>query len=68
MVDSGTRTVEYVFESSGAFREAITELDQLMESRESKQDTRKLVAEEVRALEEDVAVRMDYIKSLIDKI
>lgn len=65
MVDSGTRTFEYLYESSVAFRDAITELDELMESRKTKQDMRKLIAEEVRSLEEDVAVRMDYIKSLI---
>lgn len=68
MVDSGSRTFEYLYESSGAFMSALAELNQLMEKRESKQDMRALITEEVRALEEDVAVRMDYIKSLIKEL
>lgn len=68
LVDSGTRRTEVLWESSPVFQNAITELNQIMKKRETKVDTRKLIVEEVAALEEDVAVRIDYIKSLIDKV
>ena len=68
MVDSGTRTAAIVYESAPAFRYAVEELDQLIEARAIKQDSRSLIVDEVRLLEEDVASRIDYIKSLIEKI
>ena len=68
MVDSGTRQAAIVYESAPAFRHAIAELDQIIEAKAAKQDSRSLIADEVRLLEEDVASRIDYIKSLIEKI
>lgn len=68
MVDSGTRQTAILYESAPAFRNAVAELDQIMAAKGAKQDSRSLIAEEVRLLEEDVASRIDYIKSLVDKI
>ena len=68
MVDSGTRETQVIFESSPEFRNALSELYKLMDERESHDEVRKLITEEVKALEEDVAARISYIHSLIDKV
>ncbi len=68
IVDSGTRRTEVLYESSNEFRNAVSELDYLMDAREDSHNTGQLIAEEIRALEEDVTSRIDYIKSLVEKI
>ena len=68
LVDSGTRQTEVIFESSAEFRNAVSELGILMDKRESSDEIRQLIAEEVQYLEEDVAARIDYIKSLVRKV
>jgi hypothetical protein len=68
IVDSGTRQTETLFESTPAFREALHELEQLRSTREKGQDLAALLREEVKHLEEDIALRAQYIQSLIDKL
>jgi hypothetical protein len=68
LVDSGTRQTEVVFESAPAFREALSELEQIKTVRDQGTDLADLITEEVRLLEEDVALRIEYIKSLIKKV
>ena len=68
LVDSGTRQTEVVYESVGAFREALHELEQLKRSREEGQDLKALIREEVRLLDEDISLRVEYINKLIDKL
>ncbi len=68
MVDSGTRQTEVIYESSAEFRNAVSELEHLMDKRDSSDEIRKLIAEEVQHLEEDVSARIDYIKSLVSKV
>ena len=68
MVDSGTRQTETLFESQPAFRESLSELEHLRAEKEHSQDISALIAEEIRLLEEDVALRSDYIKSLLSKL
>ena len=68
LVDSGTRQTEVLFESSAEFRNAVSELDRLMDARDSADEVRKLIAEEMQLLEEDVASRINYIKSLVAKV
>jgi hypothetical protein len=68
MVDSGTRKTELIYESSAEFRNALSELNQLMDARSSSESLGNLIEEEIHALEEDVASRIAYIKSLVDKI
>ena len=68
MVDSGTRQTEVIFESDPAFREALSELEKIKTARDEGADLAALITEEVRLLEEDVALRIDYIKALIKKI
>ena len=68
LVDSGTRRTEVVYESSLEFRNAVAELDQLMEERKSNENLEELIHQEVRALEEEVALRIDGIQSLVKRI
>ena len=68
MVDSGTRQAQTMFESTPAFRQALHELEQLKLMREKGQDLKKLLSEEIRHLEEDIALRAQYIQSLIDRL
>ena len=68
LVDSGTRQTEIVCESLPAFREALHELEQLKLARSKGQDLKALLTEEIRHLEEDIALRTQYIQTLIDKL
>ena len=68
MVDSGTRQTETLFESQSAFREALSELEHIKAEKKLAQNIPELIAEEIRLLEEDIALRTAYIKSLLAKI
>jgi len=68
MVDSGTRQTAVVYESTGAFREALHELNQLKSIRESALELPAIIREEIRLLEEDMALRTAYIKTLLEKL
>lgn len=68
MVDSGTRQTEIIYESNLAFREALGELEDLKMEKSTAAGLSELIAEEVRLLEEDMKLRIEYIKSLIKKI
>ena len=52
----------------GAFREALHELEQLRAERQKGQDLSAQIKEEMRLLEEDIALRLDYIKTLTGKL
>ena len=68
MVDSGTRQTETLFKSTPAFREALHELEQLKLARDQGLDLQAMLREEIRLLQEDIALRTDYIQTLIDKM
>ena len=68
IVDSGTRQTETVFESTPAFREALHELEQLKLARGKGQDVAAMIRAEIKYLEEDIALRTQYIQSLVDKL
>ncbi len=68
LVDSGTRQTEVVYESVGAFREALSELEQLKRVREQGKDLKALIREEVRLLDEDISLRIEYINKLVDQL
>jgi len=68
IVDSGTRQTETLFESTPAFREALHELEQLKLAREKGQDLAAMIREEFQHLEEDIALRSQYIKKLLEKL
>ena len=68
LVDSGTRQTETLYKSTPAFREALHELEQLKLAREQGQDLAAMIREEIKHLEEDIALRTQYIHSLVDKL
>ncbi len=68
LVDSGTRQTGLVYESLPQFREALHELEQLKAAREKGQDVAAMISEELKHLEEDIALRTHYIQSLVDKL
>jgi len=68
IVDSGTRQTETLFESTPAFREALHELEQLKLAREKGGDLAEMIRLEFQHLEEDIALRSQYIKSMLDKL
>jgi hypothetical protein len=68
LVDGGTRQTDIVYESVPAFREALHELEQLKLSRTKGLDLKALLTEEIKHLEEDIALRAQYIQTLIDKL
>ena len=68
LVDSGTRQTVDTYNSSPQFRNAVTELETLMDVKHDADELRSLIKEEVKLLEEDVAARVNYIKSLVDRM
>ena len=68
LADSGTRQTETLYKSTPAFREALHELEQLKSIREQGQDFAAMIREEIKHLEEDIALRTQYIQSLVDKL
>lgn len=68
MVDSGTRETRVIYESSGEFRNAADELSRLLGKKGAVGETRKLIAEEIKLLEEDFAARISNLKSLLEKV
>ena len=57
-----------VMESSPAFREALAELQALMGAKQGKQDVAAAMLDELRQLEEDLAMRVECLESLIGKL
>jgi hypothetical protein len=57
-----------VYESVPEFREALHELELLKVVREKGLDLKAMIREEMRLLEEDIALRTQYINTLIDKL
>lgn len=57
-----------VMESDPAFHAAVEELNALMKSKQRKQDVADAILEELRLLEEDIALRAEYVKELVGKI
>ena len=68
LVDSGTRDTAIVFESTEAFRSALHELEALKVNKSKGEDLAALILAEIQFLEEDIALRTEYIKSLVGKI
>jgi len=68
IVDSGTRQTNMIFESSNEFRNAVAELDKLLKKKSSGNENKNLILEELRMMEEESALRLNYIRSLIDKM
>ncbi len=57
-----------VLETHPDLRKALSELDVLCKQKMQKQDTKKVLLEQIRLLEEDMALRSKYIKELAEKL
>ena len=68
LVDSGTDHAQVIYESTPAFREALSELEKLKSDREKGLDLAAMIKEEMQHLEEDIALRTQYINSLLGKL
>jgi hypothetical protein len=68
LVDSGSRKTQTMYSSTPAFRDALHELEKLKLARKQGKDLKALLQEEVRLLQEDVALRTEYINSLIKQL
>ncbi len=68
LVDSGTLEAEYVLETDPVLREAIDELQDILETKGNKQEVAGAILEELRSLEEDIALRSEYLRELVSKI
>lgn len=68
MVDSGTRKTELLFKSTPAFREALHELEQLKIAKAEGLDLKAMIKDEIRLLQEDIALRTQYIDRLLDQL
>jgi len=68
MADSGTRKTEVLYKSTPAFREALHELEQLKLALEQGKDLKARLREEMRLLKEGMALRTEYIKSMIAQL
>ena len=66
--DSTGDTSTAVMESDPALRTVLEELRQVTELKGQNQDIAQLMREEIRLLEEDIALRSEYLRTLVDKI
>jgi hypothetical protein len=66
--DSGTNGAAAVMESNPALHAAIEELKSLLEKKAKVQNIAHEIIEELRLLEEDIALRSEYIRALVSKI
>lgn len=68
MEDSGRRKIDIRWEKSPFLQKAIAELDQIISTELSKKESIKVILDEMRRLEEDAKIRLDYIRSLVESI
>lgn len=68
VVDSGTLQTEYVLETDPVLREALSELEAILETKGNKQEVAGAILEELSSLEEDIALRSECLRELVKKI
>jgi len=56
------------WEVSPFLQNAVSELDQILSAEYTKQETIKIIFDEMRRLEEDARIRIDYIRSLVKSL
>ena len=66
--DSGTRKMDIRWEVSPFLQKAVSELDQIISAELTKKENLKIIFDEMRRLEEDAKIRIDYIRSLLESI
>jgi hypothetical protein len=68
MVDSGTRQTQVLFERNPIFENALTEIEAILENQKNKDALNQVLADEILQLEAEMTSRIDYIKSLVEKV
>ena len=68
LVDGGSRKSQTLYESSTAFREVLQELEQVKSDRARGKDIAAQIREEFRLMQEDIALRTNYIESLLERL
>ncbi len=68
VVDSGSNKTENLNEISPFLSKVIDELEQLVSSKHSRVEQKKIINEELRRLEEEMHTRITYIQSMIEKL
>ncbi len=68
MENSGRRKIDIRWEESPFLQKAISELDLILSTELSKKEIKKIILDEMRRLEEDAKIRIDYIRSLVQSI
>ncbi|MEN8243392.1 MAG: DUF3461 family protein [Thermodesulfobacteriota bacterium] len=66
--ESGPGKMGARWEVSPFLRKAVAELDQIFSAEYNKKEKIKIILDEVRRLEEDSKIRLDYIRGLVDSI
>jgi hypothetical protein len=68
LVDSGTRKTQVLFERNPSFDNALTEIEAILENQKNQDQLNQVLADEILQLEAEMTSRIDYIKSLINKV
>lgn len=68
MQNSGTRKVDLHWEISPFLQKAVAELEQIIEAEYTKQEKIDIIFDEMQRLEQDAAVRIEYIRSLVKSL
>ncbi len=58
---------DVTMKSNPAFRSAVDELRDILDAKQKDQDVAAAIVEELRLLEEDIALRSQYIKALLGR-
>lgn len=66
--DSGTRNMDIRWEKSSFLQRAVAELDQIISAKFNEKKKRETILDEMKRLEEDIKIRVDYISSLIEDL
>ncbi len=68
LVDSGTRQTQVLFERNPSFENALTEIEAILENQKNQDQLNQVLADEILQLEAEMTSRIDYIKSLVEKV
>ena len=66
--DAATGLTQPIYESLPAFREVLNELERLQQEHDDTGDVAAQIRQEMQHLEEDVTMRLQHIKTLLDRM
>ena len=67
-LDAGNKKHEEISEISPALSNAITELHKIVNLKQTRNEQKEIIADEISRLEEEMHTRVTYLKSLIKKL